>query len=67
MRNSFNPSEVTLLANVVDEACLKLGQTDIETRRSIAARVVSYAGQGECEYAALLALALNGKASVHVA
>ena len=62
MNNSFNPSEVDMLAKVVDEACQKLGYFDNATKLNVAARVLDYAGQGERDSEKLLSIALNGKA-----
>jgi hypothetical protein len=60
MQNSFNPTEVNILAKVIDEACLKLGRIDDMTKENVAARVLDYAAQGERDFETLLSVALHG-------
>jgi hypothetical protein len=67
MQNSFNPTEVNILAKVVDEACQKLGCVDNTTKESVAARVLNYAAQGERDFETLLLVALYGKAIANAA
>jgi len=60
MRNSFDPQEMALLIEVVDQACLRLGGSDDSTRAVIAARILGHAGEGKRDFATLLSLALYG-------
>lgn len=62
MQNPFNPREMSVLIEVVDEACLRLGNCDDSTRAVIAARILAHAGEGKRDFATLLSLALHGSA-----
>ena len=60
---SFNPTEVDIMAKVVDEACQKLGYVDDTTKQMVAYRVLNFAAQGERDFDKLLEVALNMKAA----
>jgi hypothetical protein len=60
MQNSFDPTEINLLAKVVECACAQLGGCDDTTKEWIAARILSRVSDGERNFDALLSLALNG-------
>jgi hypothetical protein len=59
MQNSFDPTEINLLANVVERACAQLGGCDDITREWIAARILARVSDGERNFEALLSLALS--------
>lgn len=56
MGNSLSPDEMSILAKVIDDACLKLG-CDEAQREAIAARVTSCAAHGARDYETLFAVA----------
>jgi hypothetical protein len=60
MRNSFDPQEMALLIEVVDQACVRLGNSDDSTRAIIASRILTHAGEGKRDFATLLSIALYG-------
>lgn len=60
---SFNPTEVDIMAKVVDEACQKLGYVDDTTKQMVAYRVLNFAAQGERDFGKLLEVALNMRAA----
>jgi hypothetical protein len=67
MKCSFNPTEVDLLAKVVDKACRQVGCADEVAKEMLAMRVLYLAGRGERDFDALLSAALNGDAIAHAA
>ena len=67
MKNSFNPREVNLLSEVVQEACRRLPCVDDQARQNVAARVIDSAAQGECDFDRLLSIALNRRVTAHAA
>ena len=67
MKYSFDPTEMSLLAKVVDEACRKVGCADEAAKEMLATRVLYRAGRGERDFDALLSAALNGEVIAHAA
>jgi hypothetical protein len=57
MQHAYKPREVTMLAQVVEQACVALGSCDEATRDTIAVRVIAYAERGERDFERLLAFA----------
>jgi hypothetical protein len=62
MLNSFDPNDMALLMEVVDQACVKIGGCDEATKAVIAARVLKSAGRGGRDFDTLLSIALYGSA-----
>jgi hypothetical protein len=58
MRNALTPGEVDMVSKVTDEACEKLGCSEV-MRTAIATRVLGFANKGERRYETLLAIALD--------
>lgn len=55
MQHAYKPREVTMLAQVVEQACADLGRCDEATRDIVAVRVIAYADRGERDFEKLLA------------
>lgn len=60
MDHAFNPQEVTMLAQIVDQACTAIGGCDEATRDMFAARIIALAGQGERDFKILLSAITAG-------
>jgi hypothetical protein len=58
MKNVLAPDEVDMVSRVTDDACQKLGCSDV-MRATIATRVLGFANRGERRYETLLAIALD--------
>lgn len=59
MQNSFDPKEIAVMTQVVDQACAELGGCDEITKKWIAARVLARAAEGECDFDLLLSVAIS--------
>ena len=58
MRNALTPDEVDMVSKVTDDACEKLGCSEV-MRTTIATRALGFANKGERRYETLLAIALD--------
>jgi hypothetical protein len=58
MKNALTPDEVEMVSKVTDDACDKLGCSEV-MRTTIATRVLGFANRGERRYEMLLAVALD--------
>ena len=61
MDNAFNPREVTMLAQIVDQACVEIGRCDEETKKMLAGRVIRLAEHGERDFNRLLSAIIGGQ------
>jgi hypothetical protein len=61
MTQAFDPTEINLLAKVIDAACREVRCADQTAKEMLAVRVIDVANRGERNFDVLLSAALRGE------